>query len=70
MGGVAEHIGRGLINGDGTGIGSGVGLFLTDVKLQGLKFIVTHGKYLFHVKIQMLDMKKAGARFAPGLHMA
>ena len=36
---VAEHIGSGLVDGHGAGIGGGVGLLLTDVELQGLKFI-------------------------------
>ena len=48
VGGVAEHIGSGLVDGHGPGIGGGVGLFLTDMELQSFKFIVTHGKYLFH----------------------
>ena len=39
---VAEHIGRGLVDGHRTGIGGGVGLLLTDMKLQGLKFIFRH----------------------------
>ena len=51
VGGVAEHVGSGLVDGDGAGIGGGIGPLLTDVKLQGLKFIVTHGKYLFHFLI-------------------
>ena len=42
MGAVAENIGSRLVNGHRAGIGGGVGLFLTDVKLQGLKFVVTH----------------------------
>ena len=39
---VAEHIGSGLIDGHGAGIGCGIGLLLANVKLQGLKFIVRH----------------------------
>ena len=39
---VAEHIRRGLVDGHRTGIGGGVGLLLTDMKLQGLKFIFRH----------------------------
>ena len=39
---VAEHIRRGLVDGYCTGIGGGVGLLLTDMKLQGLKFIFRH----------------------------
>jgi len=39
---VAEHIGSGLVDGHGAGIGCGIGLLLANVKLQGLKFIVRH----------------------------
>ena len=39
---VAEYIRRGLVDGHRTGIGGGVGLLLTDMKLQGLKFIFRH----------------------------
>ena len=39
---VAEHIRRSLVDGHRTGIGGGVGLLLTDMKLQGLKFIFRH----------------------------
>ena len=42
MGGVMEHIRGGLIDGDGAGVGGGVGLLLTDVELQGLELIMTH----------------------------
>ena len=44
MGGVMEHIRGGLIDGDGAGVGGGVGLLLTDVELQGLELILTHGE--------------------------
>ena len=47
MGGVVKNIGCGLVNGDSSGIGGGVGLFLADVELQSLKFIVGHDMYLF-----------------------
>ena len=41
---VMEYIGRGLVNGDGTGVGSGIGLFLAYVELEGLevKLSVAH----------------------------
>ena len=39
---VVEYIGSRRINRDGTGIGGGVGLFLTDVELQSFKMIVGH----------------------------
>ena len=39
---VMEHIGSGLVDRNRTGIGSGIGLLLANVKLQGLKFIVRH----------------------------
>ena len=38
--GVTEHIRGGLIDGHGTSISSGVGLFLAYVELQGLKTII------------------------------
>ena len=40
---VMKNIGCGLVNGNGSGIGGGIGLFLSYVKLQGLKTIVRHG---------------------------
>ena len=46
MGGVAEHIGRGGVDGDGAGIGGGIGLLLTHVELKGLELIIAHGKSL------------------------
>ena len=49
MGGVMEHIRGGLIDGDGAGVGGGVGLLLTDVELQGLELILTHGKHLIQI---------------------
>ena len=48
VGGVAEYIGSGLVNGNSTGVGGRVGLLLTDMELQGFKFIVRHSSYLFH----------------------
>lgn len=39
---VAEDIGSGLVDRHSTGIGSGIGLLLANVKLQSLKFIVGH----------------------------
>ena len=47
MGGVVEHVGGGLIDGDGPGIGGGIGLFLAYVELKGFKLIVAHSRYLF-----------------------
>ena len=49
VGGVFEHVGGGLVNGHGPGIGGGIGLFLAYVKLQSFKMIIAHGKYLFHI---------------------
>ena len=46
VGGVAEHIRGGLVNGHRPGVGGGVGLLLAYVELQGLKFIIAHGKRL------------------------
>ena len=68
VGGVAEDVGSGLVNGDRTGIGGGVSLFLADVELQSLKFIVTHGKYLFHsfYLFQISGAKKPGHQVLPG----
>ena len=39
---VMKYIGCGLIDGNGTGIGGGIGLFLSYVKLQCFKSIVAH----------------------------
>ena len=66
--GVVEHIGGGLVNGDGAGIGGGIGLFLTHMELQCFKFIMTHFDNLF-LFLLCCGMKKAGAKFAPGLYM-
>ena len=41
--GVMEHIGGGGIDGDGPGVGGGIGLLLTHMELKGLEFILTHG---------------------------
>ncbi len=52
MRGVLEYIGGGLIDRNSSGVGSGVGVLLTRVKLNGLEFImiivcIAHGNYLF-----------------------
>ena len=47
MGGVVEHIGCGLVDGNGPGIGGGIGLFLADVQLKCFKFIVGHDSTSF-----------------------
>ncbi len=39
---VMENVRGGLVNGNGAGIGRGIGLFLADVKLKGLEFILAH----------------------------
>ena len=39
---VAEDVGGGLVDGDGAGIGGGVGLLLTNMELQSLKLIIRH----------------------------
>ena len=44
---VVEYIGSRRINRDGTGIGGGVGLFLTDVELQSFKMIIGHNNFSF-----------------------
>ena len=49
MGGIAEDIRSGLVDGDCAGIGSGIGLFLANVQLQSFKFIIRHNRYLFHL---------------------
>ena len=46
-----EDIGGGLVDGHRPGIGGGVGLFLTHMELQGLKFIA-HGKYPFFLLLK------------------
>ena len=45
--GVVEHIRSRCIDGNGTGIGYGIGLLLTNVELQGFKFILRHNNNLF-----------------------
>ena len=45
--GVVEHIRSGGIDGNGTCVGYGIGLLLTNVKLQGFKFIFRHNNNLF-----------------------
>ena len=47
MGGVAEYVRSGLVNGHRAGVGGGVRLLLSHVKLQGFKFILTHRNNLF-----------------------
>ena len=42
VGGIVEHVGGRLVDGDGACVGGGIGLFLTDMKLQRFKFIVGH----------------------------
>ena len=39
---VVEHIGSGLVDRNGAGIGCRIGLFLSNVQLQGFKFVITH----------------------------
>ena len=39
---VVEHIGSGLVDRNGAGIGCRIGLFLSNVQLQGLKLVITH----------------------------
>ena len=46
---VAEDIGSGLVNGHRAGIGSGIGLLLANMQLQGLKFIVRHRIFLLYL---------------------
>ena len=45
---VAEHVRGGLIDGHSTAVGSGVGLLLTYMELEGLKvkFLVAHNLVL------------------------
>ena len=45
--GVVEHVRSGGINGHCTGIGGGISLLLSDMELQGFKFIFRHDMYLF-----------------------
>ena len=49
--GVMEHVGSGLVNRHGAGIGDGVSLLLANMQLQGLKMIFTlaHDKILISV---------------------
>ena len=49
--GVMEHVGSGLVNRHGAGIGDGVSLLLANVQLQGLKMVFTlaHDKILISV---------------------
>ena len=41
-GAVVEYVRGRLINRDGAGVGSGIGLFLSDVQLQGFESVMTH----------------------------
>ena len=61
MGGVVEHIGRGLINGDGPCVGGGIGLLLAHMELQRFEFIVRHDMYLFfyHISAFIIRSKPA-----------
>ena len=49
--GVMEHVGSGLVNRHGAGIGDGVSLLLANMQLQGLKMVFTlaHDKILISV---------------------
>ena len=61
VGTVMEHVRGGGVNGNGPGIGSGVGLLLTDVELQGFKFIVRHNDYfLSSVKYYLWCLEHRG----------
>ena len=40
--GAVIFVGGGLVDGDGAGIGGGVGLLLTNMELQSLKLIIRH----------------------------
>ena len=65
MGGIAEHIAGGLVDGDRTGIGGGVGLLLACVKLQGLKSIAAHNDVLLFM-ICLGNKKVRNASIPPG----
>ena len=45
MSGILKHIRSGCINRYCTGIGGGIGIFLTYMKLEGFKFIIRHNRY-------------------------
>ena len=44
---VVEDIGRAGVDGDGSRVRNGIGLLLTDMKLQGLEFILAHNNTSF-----------------------
>ena len=69
VGGVSKDVGSGLVNGHRSGIGGGIGVFLTNVELQRFKFIVRHRSYLFHL-IFRAERKKSGKTYTPGHNMA
>ena len=61
VGTVMEHVRGGGVNGNGPGVGSGVGLLLADVELQGFKFIVRHSSYfLSSVKYHLWCLEHRG----------
>ena len=61
VGAVVEHVRGGGVNGNGAGIGSGIGLLLADVELQGFKFIVRHNRnFLSKVKCYPFSYKHRG----------
>ena len=72
---VTEYIGRRLVDGHGARAGGGIGLLLSDVKLQGLKMIA-HGDVSFVILSDRMDgifpsagipaTKKPGLKTAPG----
>ena len=70
MGGISKHIGSGLVNGYRAGIGSGVGLFLTNVELQSFKFIVRHRSYLFRFSFRAENKNARAGEPTPGQDMA
>ena len=63
VGGVVEDIGGRLVDGNGTGVGCGIGLLLPDMELQRFKFIVGHDMYLFfhHISAFITRSKPSGA---------
>ena len=61
VGTVMEHVRGGGVNGNGPGVGSGVGLLLADVELQSFKFIVRHNDYfLSSVKYYLWCLEHRG----------
>ena len=49
---VAEDVGGGLVDGDGAGIGGGVGLLLTNMELQSLKLIIRHSIFPLYLYLK------------------